>query len=545
MTDTQFARARQTTTTRRPEVTCGCASRPLTSGKRPELAHADGAPALGSQFWDKARESTRGQSEMEDSASTPPATSASTSATPAAPEELDKEQIKKAVEALLAHSRSRKNANGLLLNENENFFLMVVLWKIPSKELRVKLSLPHSIRSDLADICLFTKDEPNVTPEKTERFYKKLLNKHGIKTISQIIPFRTLKKEYKAYEAKLRLLGSFDFFLTDARIRRLLPSHLGRHFYNRKKVPVSVNLLAKNLSREINDSIGGTVLNISKSGSCSTIRIGHTGMQVQHIIENILAVTKRLSQKLPEKWESVKLLYVKTERSVSLPIFSSFVSSRGEAKGVRTPSQKKKDAKKMQKQKEYLQKQKEKKRNKRLMKQARKVASALPTKEAAPKTSDTPVKDPEPQKKETSKPEKKETRRVKAQNKVQDTSEEEIPLLVPIRKSPTKENVEIQNHATGKKSPQKGRRGGKKRKALALETPKAAEPKTPGKGPGKKPRIKEELEKEQNSPLGKKDPRQTPKKPEAKFFTTANKSARKVPQTAKQWSKKPKVPQST
>lgn len=48
-------------------------------------------------------------------------------------------QIKKAVETLLAHSKSRKNANGLLLNENENFFLMVVLWKIPSKELRVRL----------------------------------------------------------------------------------------------------------------------------------------------------------------------------------------------------------------------------------------------------------------------------------------------------------------------------------------------------------------------------------------------------------------------
>jgi len=176
---------------------------------------------------------------MESSASTPPssstAASASAPATPASVEQLDKGQIRKAVEALLAHSKSRKNANGLLLNENENFFLMVVLWKIPSKELRVRLSLPHGIRSDLTDICLLTKDEPNLTPEKTERFYKKLLNKHGIKTISQIIPLRTLKKEYKAYEAKLRLLGSFDFFLTDARIRRLLPSHLGRHFYHRKK----------------------------------------------------------------------------------------------------------------------------------------------------------------------------------------------------------------------------------------------------------------------------------------------------------------------
>lgn len=32
----------------------------------------------------------------------------------------------------------------------------------------------------------------------------------------------------------------------------------------------------------------------------STIRVGHTGMQVQHLIENILAVTTKLSQKLPE-----------------------------------------------------------------------------------------------------------------------------------------------------------------------------------------------------------------------------------------------------
>ncbi|XP_037007111.2 ribosomal L1 domain-containing protein 1 [Artibeus jamaicensis] len=487
---------------------------------------------------------------MEDSDPTPVATSTatsdSTSATPTALEQLDKGQIRKAVEALLAHSRSRKNGNGLLLNEKENFFLMVVLWKIPSKELRVRLSLPHGIRSDLADVCLFTKDEPNVTPEKTECFYKKLLNNHGIKTISQVIPFRTLKKEYKAYEAKLRLLGSFDLFLTDARIRRLLPSHLGRHFYKRKKVPVPVNLKAKNLSKEINASIGGTVLNISKSGSCSTIRIGHTGMQAQHITENIVAVTKMLSQKLPEKWESVKLLYVKTERSVALPVFSSFVSSRDEAKGVYTPSQKKKEEKKIQKRKEHNEKRKEKKRNKKLMKQASKATSAPTTEVVAAKTSGLPVKDPGPQKKETPKPEKKEPCRVKAPPKVQDESEEEIPLLVPIGETPTKENIEIQKHATGKKSPKKGlgpsTTRGKKRKSIAvLETLKAAEPKGPGKNPGKKPRIKEEVEKERNSQLGKKDPRQTPKKPEAKFFTTANKSARKATHTPKQWPKKPKV----
>ena len=59
-------------------------------------------------------------------------------------------------------------------------------------------------------------------------------------------------------------------------------------------------------------------------------------MPIQHIVENVVAVAKSLSQKLLEKWESMKLLFVKTEQSVSLPVFSSFVSSQGEAKGLRT-----------------------------------------------------------------------------------------------------------------------------------------------------------------------------------------------------------------
>lgn len=241
-------------------------------------------------------------------------------------------------------------------------------------------------------------------------------------------------------------------------------------------------------------------------------------------------------------------MYVKTERSVALPVFSSFVSSQDEANGVRTPSQKKKEARKIQKQKEYREKrQKEKKRNESL---AKKATSALTTEAATPKTSGTAVKDPGPEKKETPKPGKKATRRRKAQNKVQDESEEEIPLLVPIGESPAKENVKIQKRATEKKSPQKGPgpsmpRGKKRKPFPALETLKTAEPKTPGKSPRKKPRIKEEAEKERNPPLGKKDPRQTPKKPEAKFFTTANKSARKAPHTTKQWPKKSRVPQST
>ena len=98
--------------------------------------------------------------------------------------------------------------------------------------------------------------------------------------------------------------------------------------------------------------------------------------------------------------------------------------------------------------------------------------------------------------------------------KAQDDSEDEIPLLVPLKETPAAGSAKIQKAATGKKSPKKSpgpntARGKKRTASPALETPIAAEPKTPGKGPGKKARVKEEVEKERNSSLGKKDLRQT------------------------------------
>lgn len=348
---------------------------------------------------------------------------------------------------------------------------MVILWKIPAKELRVQVSLPHSILLDSSEVCLFTKDDCE-SPEKTECFYKKLLKKHGVNNISRIIPFKTLKTEYKAYEAKLRLLGSFDIFITDERIRRHLPTHIGRHFYQRKKVPVCVNLLAKNLSKEIDRCITGTVLNISKHGSCSTVRIGHTGMETQHIVENILAVAEVLSEKLPEKWPSVKLLFLKTDKSVSLPIFSSFVTCQDENTSSFRSMRRKELKKKMKHEKEKL------KKSKGLRKMSNKDASLQTQGDLASETSNSPVKTPRPQKKKTSK--------VKAQPEGTDECEEAIPQLVPIGEIPNKENMKMQENVTGGKSPKKkpdpNTPQGKKRKALpATEIPGALEPVTSGK----------------------------------------------------------------
>ncbi|XP_056662162.1 ribosomal L1 domain-containing protein 1-like isoform X2 [Monodelphis domestica] len=385
---------------------------------------------------------------------------------------------------------------------------------------RTSSPLPHGIRSDSKDICLFTKDESNLTSEQTEHFYKQLLKKKGITSITEVIPYKRLKQEYKPYEAKRRLLNSFDLFLADQRIRRLLPSHIGKHFYRRKRVPLAVDLTTQNLLEHINKIVQGTTLTVTNHGCCNTTRVGHTGMPVDHLVENTVAAIKVLSEKLPMKWESVKILHLKTEKSLSLPIFSSFVSHLGTHK-------------------------KTKKQN-----QGKKV---------------------------TSKPDQNAVRpdgegnleghglEATKDGKTEPDSEDEIPQLVPIQAtSPQKcpEKIALIKESTGEnlspETPQAKTRGKKRKASMALETSKQIKKgstqlkKTPttGKVRSQGP-IPKKTQKENNSSLEVKALEKTPKKPQPKSFTHNKvgkimKSAPKAPQTPRQKQKKTKVtPKST
>lgn len=47
-------------------------------------------------------------------------------------------------------------------------------------------SLPHGLRTESGDVCLFTRDEPRMTSEQTVRFYKKLLAERGVKNAIEV-----------------------------------------------------------------------------------------------------------------------------------------------------------------------------------------------------------------------------------------------------------------------------------------------------------------------------------------------------------------------
>lgn len=162
-----------------------------------------------------------------------------------------------------------------------------------------------------------------MTPEQTQRFYKRLLQEKGVKIITEIIPYKVLKTEYKPFEAKRRLLGNFDMFLSDERIRRLLPSHLGKHFYQTKKEPLCVNLQSKNVARDVERLVQGTSLKVTKKGCCCMARIGHSGMTADEVTENVEAAVKTVMEKIRLEGSVIKVIHIKSEESVALPIYNS------------------------------------------------------------------------------------------------------------------------------------------------------------------------------------------------------------------------------
>ncbi|XP_061849085.1 ribosomal L1 domain-containing protein 1 [Colius striatus] len=445
------------------------------------------------------------------------------------PEQLERAQVKKAVEALLAFARSKAKGGAQLLSESESIQVLVTVWKVPRVAQVIKIPLPHGIRPETAEVCLFTKDEPNLSAEQTENLYKKLLIRNGIKSISEIIPYKTLKKEYKMFEAKRRLLNRFDLFLSDDRVRRLLPSHLGKHFYERKKVPVSVNLKAKNLAQEINKHVQGTTLSVTNKGCCYTARVGHTGMKADEVLDNIIAAAEVIAKKLPKGWKNVKLLHLKTLKSVSLPIFTANVSNLDELDSE--PSLRKKEVKVKVK----------KGKKKRMRKAAKKLNSKQAT--LTTETNAAVAAAQEPAVKE----------KAEVVQESGDHDDEEIPQLVPMQATSFAELKKMQP------SPEKGDNvvqktktplGKRKKQPVALETPKPKQ--VTEEHADLQTSAKQKKAKQLSVPkeaIKEKDIKKTPKKPEAKSFATpkagkAVQSSKKSSKTPKQAPKKVRQPQT-
>ncbi|CAL9029981.1 unnamed protein product [Prunus brigantina] len=78
--------------------------------------------------------------------------------------------------------------------------------------------------------------------------------------------------DYVPFEAKRKLLHSYDMSLADMRIVPLLSKYLGKHFFKKKKILVPIDLEHKNWKEEV-DRAYELVLLFLSTKTCSLVRV--------------------------------------------------------------------------------------------------------------------------------------------------------------------------------------------------------------------------------------------------------------------------------
>jgi ribosome biogenesis protein UTP30 len=197
-------------------------------------------------------------------------------------------------------------------------WLVLGLQKIPEQRhvKPIKLALPKPWKcaeDELTTVCLITKDP--------QREYKDLIKPLGLKSVSKIIGVSKLRTKYKPFETRRQLCNGYDVFLADERILPMLPKILGKTFFDKKKIPIPVNLAKrKDLKQELKDAVECTPLHLG-SGACISIKIGLANQSPKDLTSNVKSIIEQAVEKIPGKWNNIRSIHMKTAESISLPIY--------------------------------------------------------------------------------------------------------------------------------------------------------------------------------------------------------------------------------
>merc|ERR1712166_32609 len=140
--------------------------------------------------------------------------------------------------------------------------------------------------------------------------------------VKKVLSLDSLRKKHSSFEQKRELLSKYNMFMADDRILPMLSKALGKAFIKSKKLPIPVDLTRETaLPFIIQKALSATYMTVN-TGTCITIRAGHTGMEPEQLAANVIAIAKAAATKIPHSWANIQLIGVKTADSVSLPVYN-------------------------------------------------------------------------------------------------------------------------------------------------------------------------------------------------------------------------------
>lgn len=237
---------------------------------------------------------------------------------------ISRETVGRAVDSLLKWLRAQTAVRKpQLLEHDEPLRLVLSLRKIPGKGRTnpYLISLPHPLHPlsgpGAAEVCLIADDRPSApaTPAAAEE----RIREEGI-PVSEVITLSGLRADYKAYEARRKLCGSYDIFVADRRILPLLPRLIGNQFFKKKKQPLPVDLSRKGWPEQLRRCLASATLYI-RTGTCCQLDVGRASQGREEIIDNVIAAVEGALPYVPRKWDNIRSIHLKFDESVALPIY--------------------------------------------------------------------------------------------------------------------------------------------------------------------------------------------------------------------------------
>ena len=233
-----------------------------------------------------------------------------------------RKQVKKAATALLGHLEAKRKKSGKrsLFSEGveagDHIQLIVGLRRTPEqgKTKPIPLDIPHSLyRVDHgASMCLFVKDNDKELEEQ--------LSKNPVEGLTRVVSLGALRRKYKQFQERRKLVAAHQLFLADDRIIPMLTKTLGKIFLKRKKQPVAVRLTKGSIPQRVAAARDRTYMFLGW-GACTSIRIARTDFTAEQVVENALAAIKGFVAK--RKWKHIQSMHIKSTDSVALPIYNA------------------------------------------------------------------------------------------------------------------------------------------------------------------------------------------------------------------------------
>jgi len=257
------------------------------------------------------------------------------------PDGFDLAQVSTAVQALLTHNSSKKEAS-LFPESTSRLLLDITTYKIPDGEHHFyPITLPFSPYPESLDILLVIPDDLKETKTEPEHLVIAMKDKllqllAGTIKIREVMTLKQLRDEYSTYEAKKALAKRIDLVLADRRIFKNLSSILGREFYRKKKFPLGINLEQdeEKWLDEFKYLLRKTMLNLSTNGPTATLVVGNDGLTADEITQNLSKTVNWLHRKYPGGWANISKLSVYVAGVPPLVIYLGNGSIRDVTKSV-------------------------------------------------------------------------------------------------------------------------------------------------------------------------------------------------------------------